>query len=320
MRTKRAFLVEPRRFEISEVDIFPKDEELLVKVSSCGLCNWELNHWKGIIGTFPQTLGHEWTGTVIELDRNVKNFKIGDVVTVLPDSLTGFSEYTVVNEKNCFNLAKTVEPKYAPGEPLKCVITVLRAAAAEAGDCGVVLGCGPMGLWCIQALAGNLLSSLIAVDIDDEKLKLAKRFGATHIINPYKDDVLKSIEGTSGGNMADFIIEGTGIPSVLNDAQCYIRKTGRGRFVVMSSYESSCREFDFREAISRSAQIIAPHPAYSLNQLEDLRRAVSYLNNGVFSVKELVSHEFSLENIQRAFETLEKKPPGYLKGIVIMNL
>ncbi|MFZ5989298.1 MAG: zinc-dependent alcohol dehydrogenase [Bacillota bacterium] len=317
MKTKRAFLVEPGRFEISEADIYPKDDQVLVKITACGLCNWELNHWKGFIGTFPQPLGHEWTGTVVELGPNVKGLREGDVVTALPDSLTGFSEYTVVSEKNCFKLAATVDPKYAPGEPLKCIVTVLRAAVPEAGDNGVVLGCGPMGLWCIQALSGNLLSSLVAVDIDEKKLELASKFGATHVINPQKEDAAKRIEDITDRTMADFVIEGTGIPALLNTAQHYIRRTGRGRLILMSSHESTCREFDFREAISRSAQIIVPHPGYSTDQHEDFRRAVSYLNNGVFKVKEVISHQFSLENIQKAFETLENKPMGYLKGIVL---
>ena len=64
MKTKRAILVKPGMFEISEIEIFPRPEELLVKIASCGLCNYELNHWRGLLGTCPQTLGHEWGGTV----------------------------------------------------------------------------------------------------------------------------------------------------------------------------------------------------------------------------------------------------------------
>lgn len=53
----------------------------------------------------------------------------------------------------------------------------------QAADYGVVLGCGPMGMWCIQALAGNYLAGLIAIDVDDAKLEMAKGFGATATIN-----------------------------------------------------------------------------------------------------------------------------------------
>jgi threonine dehydrogenase-like Zn-dependent dehydrogenase len=117
--------------------------------------------------------------------------------------------------------------------------------------------------------------------------------------------------------MADFVIEGTGVPSLMNTAQRLLRTSGRGRLVLMSSHEEACPEFDFRETIARSAVIMAPFPSYSYSRVEDLRRAVTLLNRGVFKVKEVVSHEFKLDDIQTAFETLENKPAGYLKGIVV---
>ena len=59
----------------------PGPDDVLVKVESCGLCAWELNHWKGNLGTFPQTLGHEWGGSVVARGDNVAGLKVGDRVT-----------------------------------------------------------------------------------------------------------------------------------------------------------------------------------------------------------------------------------------------
>ncbi len=317
MKTKSAILTAPGKFELSERDIYPKEDQVLVKVAACGLCNWELNHWKGLLGSCPQTLGHEWAGTVVETGEKVKEIKVGDNITVLPNSLSGFSEYALASEGSCCKLAPGINPGYALGEPLKCIVTVLRGTAPEAGDHAVIQGCGPMGLWCIQALAGGFLSSLIALDIDDEKLELAKKFGATHTVNSKKEDAAKAVSDITHGSMADFVIEGTGIPSLLNSAQKYLKSTGRGRLILMSSHEAVCKEFDFRVAIEKSAQIIVPHPLFAQNPMDDLRRAVSLLNEGVFKVEEIVSHTFPLSDIQKAFETLENKPAGYLKGIVI---
>lgn len=317
MKTRSAILKAPGKFELTETELSPKGEQVLVKVAVCGLCNWELNHWKGLLGSFPQTLGHEWSGTVVELGEDVKELKVGDNVTVLPDSLSGFSEYALAGENNCCKLAPGINPKYALGEPLKCIVTVLRGAAPEAGDNAVIQGCGPMGLWCVQALSKGFMSSIIALDIDDDKIELAKKFGATHIINTKKEDAVKAISDITHGNMADFVIEGTGVPALLNSAQKYLKSTGRGRLILMSSHEESCREFDFRSAIEKSAQIIVPHPKFSQDPMDDLRRAVALLNEGTFKVEEIISHTFPLSDIQTAFETLENKPAGYLKGIVI---
>lgn len=318
MKFKRAFLTEPGKFAISEVDEEPKAGQVLVKVAACGLCNWELNFWKGSLNYYgyPHSLGHEWAGTVVELGEGVKDLKVGDKVTALPNLLNGFAEYTVTHESNCCKVSPEIDLKYALGEPLKCILTVLRGAVPEAGDHAVIQGCGPMGLWCIQALSGNLLASLIAIDVDESKLELAKKFGATHVINPKKENAANQIAAITEGHMADLVIDGTGIPALLNTAQVYLKK-GRGRLVLMSSHEESCKEFDFREAIKRSLQIIVSHPAYSTNPMDDLRRAVAFLNQGTFKVAEIVSHTFPLDNIQTAFETLENKPADYLKGIVI---
>jgi len=319
MKFKRAYLVEPRKFELYEVDEEPGDGQVMIKIAACGLCNWELNFWDGTLNFqgYPHKLGHEFSGEVVAVGPGCRNLKTGDKVSAVDRGFGGFAGYRVTNEAACEKLADEVDPKYAMGEPQKCILTVLRATAPEAADFGVILGCGPMGMWCIQALAGNLLAGIIAVDIDQTKLDMAKGFGATHIINSIENDVVEQIREITGGHMADFVIEGTGIPSLLNDAQDYL-KVGRGsRLVLMSSHHGPCPEFDFRKAIDRGMEIIVAHPPMAQSESDDFRRAVNYINNGVFKNKELVSHEFKLSEIQKAFETLEHKPADFMKGIVV---
>jgi L-iditol 2-dehydrogenase len=316
MKSRRALLVSPRHFEIIEDDITAGTEQVLVKVVACGLCNWELNHWKGQLGNCPQTLGHEIAGEIVELGEGVKGLKPGDRVTGLAVILNGFGDYVVFNESDCQKVNQDVELSHALGEPLKCIVTVLKAAAPEFGDYGVVFGCGPMGLWCIQGLSGNLLSGLIAVDIDDEKLALARKFGANFTINPKQNNVEARVREITGGNMADFAIEGTGSPSVVNNALACL-KSGRGRLILMSSYESEAAPFNLKMAMEKSIELKVAHPGYSLNQNDDMRCAVSGLNHEIFKMEDIVSHVFKLDEIQKAFEMLENKPAGYLKGVVI---
>ena len=316
MKSKRAFLAEPGRFEIREVDVQIAEDEVLVKVSSCGLCNWELNHWKGLLGQCPQTLGHEWAGIVVETGKDVKDIAIGDYVAGLFTG-TGFTEYTAAKASQCFILEKSVNPKYALAEPVKCVTTVISAACPMPGDFGVITGAGPMGLWCIQALSGNMLGGLIAIDIDDSKLELAKKYGASDTINARKENVIQKLSDISGGRLADFVIEGTGVPEMVDSAMDYIRNTGRGRLIIMSSYERDTNKLDLRKAVNKSLEIRVAHPGYSLDNADDMRRAVILINKGTYKFNELITHEFSLDDIQKAFETLENKPQGYLKGIVV---
>ena len=174
MKFKRAFLMEPHRFEIHEVEEEPGPGEVMMKVASCGLCNWELNFWDGNLNFmgYPHKLGHEFAGTVVKLGPGCTKFKVGDKISAVARGFGGFAEYRATPEACCEKLADNIDPKYALGEPQKCILTVLRATAPQAADYGVVLGCGPMGMWCIQALAGNYLAGLIAIDVDDAKAVL----------------------------------------------------------------------------------------------------------------------------------------------------
>jgi L-iditol 2-dehydrogenase len=316
MKSSRAYLTAPRTFEIRQDEITPGPDEVLVKIEACGLCNWELNHWKGLLGTCPQTLGHEWGGVIVELGRDVKGHKVGDRVTGLAAGLEGFAELGVFGADHCYPINGNVRPGHALAEPLKCVVTVLRAAAPEAGDAGVVLGCGAMGLWCIQVLRGNLVQKLIAIEIDDTKLALAREFGATRAVNPSREDAQAVIAELTGGRMADFAIEATGRPAQLEQAIHLVRK-GRGRVILMSSHEGAAPSFDFRPAIERSVEIKVAHPSYSLNETDDLRRAVDLLNAGVFKLDRVVTHSFPLSEIEKGFQHLEQKPAGFIKGIIV---
>jgi 2-desacetyl-2-hydroxyethyl bacteriochlorophyllide A dehydrogenase len=289
----------------------------LVKVKCCGLCNWELNYWKGTDEGFrkryPYVPGHEWVGEVIELGEHVSTLKPGDVVTV-PGGAGGFGEYNVANETDCFKVNPDIFYENAIGEPLKCVATVLGAAAPKIGDYGLIMGCGPMGLWCIQGLSGNLMSGCIAVDIDDEKLKLAKKYGATHTINARKEDVITRLKEITDGTMCDFAIEGTGIPEILNSCIYYLKNAGR--LILMSSHERTCNSFDFRPAVQRGITLTVAHPSSTKTPLDDMRRAVSLINKGTFHNEDIITHRFQLEEIEQAFHTLEHKPKDYIKGII----
>ena len=311
MKTKAAYLVKAGQFEILEEEVNPGKGEVLIKMAVCALCNYELNHWEGLMGTPPMKLGHEGAGTIVEVGEGVEAFKVGDKVT--GGIWQSFSEYAVANQNELYRLKDNIDPTYGFCEPLKCVTTVLRSTSPEAGDCGVVVGCGPMGLWCIQGLKGNLISGLIAIDVKDSNLELAKKYGATHVINPIKEDAEARIAEITGGHMADFVIEGTGNPVVLDRSMNYLRAS-TGRLVVMSSFKHPAQSFDLRLAVKKAVRIIVAHGSDTAH--DDWRRATDMINNGTYIIKEVVSHEFKLEDINTAFQMLENKPEGFIKGII----
>jgi threonine dehydrogenase-like Zn-dependent dehydrogenase len=314
MKSRQAVLVEPGRFEIEEVEIAPGPGQILVRVAVCGLCNWEMNHWHGQIGTCPQTIGHEAAGTVAELGAGVTDVQIGDRITGFGGP--GHAEYALYSAGNYFRLAEGVPLEGALGEPLACVCNVLHATEPQVGDYGALVGCGPMGLWCLQALAGRTLAGLIAIDVADWKLDLAREFGASHTLNPKTEDAGERLREITGGHLADFVIEGTGVPAVMAQAVSYLRGR-RGRLTQMSAHEGPGPAFDWRPIQNQAVQIRGAHPGWSTDNQDDLRRAVTLLNLGVFHSEKIITHRFPLDRIQEAFETVESKPPDFLKGVVV---
>lgn len=118
--------------------------------------------------------------------------------------------------------------------------------------------------------------------------------------------------------MADFVIDGTGVPSTLS-ASADMLRAGRGRLALMSYYNNPVKELDLRPFMDKGVQLANPHPAYSADLMDDMRRAVALINNGTFVQDEIISHTFTLDEIQEAFDTLTGKPETFIKGVVYPN-
>lgn len=313
--TRQAVLAEPGRFEYISTELTAEPGQLLVEMIAVGLCPFELKHWKGLRGTYPQTVGHEPVGRVLESGAGVLGFEPGDVVTGYAHGLTAFADHLVMPAAGAFHVAPGIDPTRALGEPAKCVLTVVEAAEPRAGHVGVIVGSGPMGLLATQILSHTMLRALVVVDTVPERLALAREFGATHTIDASVGGVLEQILAITDGQGADFVIEGTGVPELLQDCCTYAR--ARGRVVLMSSYTRPAREFDFQPAISRGLTIIAAHPPYAADGFDMMRRAVGLINDGTVRFDPVVTHSFPLDDVQGAFETLDSKSSNYLKGIVV---
>ena len=283
-------------------------------MTACGLCNWEIGHWTGVLNAPLMTLGHEGCGIVAEVGKDVTRFAVGDAVTGLPDTLCCFADYYPLSERSSLKVSAAPEPGLALGEPLCCVQNVVRAAHPQAGDIVAMVGCGPMGQWCIQYLSGRIPGAIVAVDLDAKKLAMARAFGATHTIDPNEGDAVSALSALTAGHLADIVIEGTGCAAGIQQAIDLV--TTNGTVVIMSSFKHP-EPVDMVSCSTKVVRMIFAYPSIFPDTCDSLRRLGYALNNGVFHVAPLISHTFALENIQQAFHTLENKPEGYLKGIVV---
>lgn len=111
-------------------------------------------------------------------------------------------------------------------EPLACSMHAVRRANIEIGDCVVIAGCGTLGLGMVAYAAQKGPGALVAVDLHDDRLERAKRLGATHTLNPRKDDVPAVVQSMTDGYGCDVYIEATGHPSAIEQGLQAIRKAG----------------------------------------------------------------------------------------------
>ncbi len=314
VRSRFAELRAPGQLVLDEEDLTISDDQVLVRITHCGLCQYETNYYNGVIGSAPMRLGHEPVGVVEAVGANVGGIKPGDRVTGLFSYLRSFATYGVAEPEQLVKVPDHVPLEQALGEPLKCVSTILRAAPPELGDHVLLMGCGFMGLMVLSGLVGRAPASIIAADIRPERLKLAVELGATHVLNAGDEDFVQKVKDIAGGRGVDLAIEATSYAEPVELAARTLRRT-RARFV-LAGWHGVPGTYTLRNWTTVGAVILTPHPAYSLDEMDDLRRGLDGLARGVFPVGRLLTHQFALDDIGRAFETMRTGADGYIKGVV----
>jgi len=328
--------------KIEEVDI-PKIEphEILVKIAACGVCNTDLHYIDHGVPTFkkpPMILGHEPSGIVEEVGEGVKNFKPGDRVLIPPVFSCGYCDNCRLGRENiCFNmlmLGNHIDGAYAeytkapakdcqhlPDDmPLaeSSIIAdaistpyhaVKNRAQVKPGDMVVVFGCGGVGINVVQtAVAAG--GSVIAVDIIDKKLEVAKKLGAKHTINPTgKEDkaLLKEIRSLTGGG-ADIAIEAIGNPKTIELGPATVKAGGVHCQVGYTHHNVNVNagRLMFREIEIKGSLGCRP---------VDYPKIIEMVRTGKIQLDPVVTHRFGLDEINDAFEVMRKGES--LRSIVV---
>ncbi len=345
MKRRIAKLVEPRKFEMFEEEIHPlKEYEILIRLISSGFCHSDLPEYQGVSAlkryedgrrtmdtdlAFPRAVGHEPVGVVEDVGERVDRCKVGDIIGGPVGG--AFATHLVLNAQNdAFAILPpdTQEAKHCLVEPLGCCSNIVRAASPELGDYVAVIGCGVMGLLCISGLAHSGAFEVVAIDLQDTRLDLAEKYGATVKLNPSKDDPVEFLNEITGGRGMDIVVEITGRMAGFSLACKIIRgntraysvfkgATGRGKILIPSLYAKPEPMDVGYDLMLKSPIIHSTHPWYSMNVAEDLERGVACYRKGIFPLGELITHEIPFEETGRGFELLEHAEKGFLKGIAV---
>lgn len=344
MKRKCAILKKPEEFEIVSEEL-PNinPNEVLVEVEAIGLCHSDLPTYygEGQVGfdgyghltmikdiEYPTHIGHESVGVIKEVGSEVTNYKVGDYVGFIP-AVSGFASHLIVPAEFCIPIPKQIkrdELKYCLVEPLMCVGNIVHAATPKLGETVAVVGCGMMGLLTIAGLKHSGASKIIAVDVLDERLQIARSYGATDTINPGDiDDITYCVDELTESLGVDIVVEITGNLKGLKTALKLVKygelleSAGRGKILVPSLYAKEDKwdpeigyELAFRAPIIHSV-----HPSYSEDYIKTAKDSIEGFKKGILPIRDFITHEFSLEEIQSAFNVMQQGSDGYLKGIII---
>ena len=311
--TREVVLVAPGKVEIREREIEPGLGQVVLKVEACGVCAWEARHvYRNGELPYPRALGHEACGIVVGVGPDVKAFSVGDKVTGLFQP--GFATYTVADANLLVKIPADLDLELAIAEPVKCVVTSLRAAPVEPGDVVAVVGCGFMGLLVACALASNRFTRVICIDVNESRVAFTRKLGIQDAVlanSPELDAVVKRL---THGRGVDLVFETSGVPSGFDTAVSILKK-GRGRMVFVS-YPNSRNGYQLTTACDQSCVISFTHPSFSTNPMDDLERAVRGLEARIFDMGRLITHRFPLSKAAEAMDLCLDPPPGFIKAIV----
>jgi S-(hydroxymethyl)glutathione dehydrogenase/alcohol dehydrogenase len=342
---KAAILVEQKKPLIVDEVQLPNILEIgqvLVKVHFSGICGSQLGEIDGTKGEdkfLPHLLGHEASGTVIEIGPGVRHVRPGDVVVLhwrkglgiegtTPNYLWNgkklnagwiatFNEYAIVAENRLTTIPAESDLEIAA--LFGCAVTtgfgvIENNAKVRIGESVVVFGAGGVGLNIVQAASLVGAYPIIAVDLYDNRLALAKEMGATHLINSSQIDAEVGIAKVVKKLGVDVFIDNTGQPKIIELGYQITKSQGR---VILVGVPKKGNEIQlYSLPLHFGKKISGSHGGESIPQDDIPRYHNMYLAKRI-SLNNLITEIFSLEEINVAIDRMRS---GETSGRCLINL
>ena len=316
--------------------------QVLVKLNVSGICGSQLGEIegkKGIDPYLPHLMGHEGCGEVLKIGPGVKTVSVGDKVVLhwkkgsgiqseTPKYkwrgeklnagwVTTFNEYAVVSENRCTSIPININNDDAA--LFGCAVTtafgvVENNAKLRFGESVLVFGAGGIGLNIIQASKLTSAWPIIAVDIFDNRLELAKKFGATHIINSEKENIEIALKKIIKEKSLDVFIDNTGIPKIIEKGYELTNNKGRVILVGVPPKDSHIKIYSLPLHFGKI--ILGSHGGECVPEV-DIPRYLKLLTNKKINFEGLITSRFSLKDINIAINTMRS---GSSSGRIVIDL
>ena len=312
------------------------DNDLLVKVHAAAICGTDIHiyQWNEYASSrikLPLLFGHEFSAEVVEVGRNVANFKKGDRVaaeTHVPcehcfQCTTGlqhickdmkivgvhmdgaFAEYAVLPAVCAWKLDPAISYEIgATMEPFGIGVHAM-SKTKPAGKKVIVFGCGPIGIYAQMVAKFSGAEYVIGVDISKERLDLAKKMGTDFVLNAKTVNVVEEVNKITKGWGTDIVVELTGNKAVVNEATKTLR---RGGDVVLVGLYSGSVEWDLvNNVIYKEANV---YGVTGRIMWDTWWTAQSILLSGKFNTAPVITHYFDLKDFDKALQLAESASTG----------
>jgi len=324
----------------------PGAKEVLIKVMASGICGSDIPRiYKEGTYNFPTIPGHEFSGKIIKIGKNVKNLEKGDKGTVLPlipckkckycrsgnfaqcnnydylGSRThgGFAEYSVVPEDNFLKLSKGVSfPEAAMVEPAAVALHALRRAGLDINDTVTVLGAGTIGLLASKLALIWGANEVFITDVVQGKLDFAEKLGFSNVFNSSEGKPAKWIKKQTEGVGTDLVIEAAGVSDTFE--QAILISKNKGHIVVMGNpagdyniSQKAVSQFLRKEVTIKGSwnSYFAEFPK------NEWRVILNLLAEKKLNLKELITHQVSFSEMEKTFEMMKNNSEFYNKVMFI---
>jgi S-(hydroxymethyl)glutathione dehydrogenase / alcohol dehydrogenase len=322
---------------VDEIDIPPLEcGQVLVEVHCSGICGAQLGEIAGVKGPdkfLPHLMGHEGGAVVLETGPGVTTVRKGDRVvmhwrkgagiqarpanykwngrTVNAGWVTTFNQHAVVSENRLTVIPNEVDFEIAA--LMGCAVTtalglINNDARVKIGQSIAILGCGGVGLNVVQGAAMVSGNPIIAIDIYDHKLEMARQFGATHLINSAKTDMRDEVRKMIGPEGVDVFVENTGHVRLIEHAYELTAKAGRTILVGVPRHD---QDITIHSLPLHFGKILTGCEGGHTNPPTDIPRYVRLYEAGKLRLNEQITHRFPrLEEINQALDAVRAGEAG----------
>ena len=344
---KAAFLKDLKKFTIEEIPdpVLENDTDVLIRVGATGVCGSDVHYYeRGRIGDqvveFPFIIGHEFAGIVEKTGKKVQKVQTGDKVAVDPAISCGKCEqcrqgrphtcyyirflacpgqasgclcnYIVMPEANCFPLDPSLSLEDgALSEPLSIGLYAVKQAAVQNGMHVGILGFGPIGMSVFLMAQAYGSKKIFVTDKLEPRLKMAQENGSTHTGNPEKEDIVKSFRN-AGSGLLDVVFECCGDQEALDQAVDLVKPGGK--IMIVGIPEMDKWAFDVSKGRRKEITFI-----HVRRQNGTVQETLDLMSSGRINAGSMITHHYSLEETQKAFDLVSKYRDGVMKAMIRVN-